>query len=296
MSQNFTHYKFSDNQEKKNFELHVAAHTVCPEESANFNIYDETRSDFFVIAILTQGQVNLKLNLQEKKISKNSLLLLVPDTLKQLVHFTDDIHIYKVVFTAKFLLQIGINKQEIEVIDLNARASGGFIVLSDNEMHLLKKIIEDLEVKNKTVSEHPFGEDIVKHTFSIFLKEIAGIAVKHNIITSQKITRKQALVMEFGDLINTHFRKNRSVKFYADKLAITPKYLSEVVHEITGESASVLIDEKVMYEAKLLLNNPSLTIAQIAEVLHFSDQSFLGKFFKRHLGLSPTQYRNHKLA
>jgi len=280
-------------RDHKIFELHVGTNSLPPPD---FNIYDESRSDFFVINVLAKGSIRIKLNLKEQEISENSVLFLAPNTLKQLIHASDDVKIYKVIFTARFLLQIGVEKQEIEMLEFNSRTQEGILSLKEKEMNILKKVIEDLKEKNESMREHPFGEDIVKYTFRLFLTEMAGIAVKYNILSKQKTSRKQDLVMQFGNLVNLHFKENRSVKFYADQLAITPKYLTEIVHEVTGESASVIIDEKVMYEAKVLLNNPRLSISQIADVLNFSDQSFLGKFFKRHLGLSPSQYRNHKLV
>ncbi len=97
--------------------------------------------------------------------------------------------------------------------------------------------------------------------------------------------------MKFNNLLNLHYKEERSVKYYANLLSITPKYLTEIVHEITGKPAGELIDEKVMQESKFLLSNPSFTIGQIADTLHFSDQSFFRKFFKRHLGISPSEYR-----
>ncbi|PBQ32808.1 hypothetical protein CNR22_13840 [Sphingobacteriaceae bacterium] len=287
--------KFSDIEpDKKIFELHVG---TCAMPPKHFNIYDESRSDFFSVVILLNGSVSLKLNLKEQRFTKNTMVFLLPNTLKQLVNATEDVELYKVIFTTKFLLQIGIDKKDMEMIDFYSRAADGSLTLKDKEVNTLKKIIEDLKEKNDSIHDHPFGEDLVKYTFRIFLSEMAGIVIKNNVSNlAHKVSRKQDLVMQFGSLVDAHFKENRSVKFYADRLSITPKYLTEIVHEITGESASALIDEKVMYEAKVLLNNPRLSIAQIADALHFSDQSFLGKFFKRHLGLSPSQYRNHKLV
>ena len=294
MNNQATVCKFSDiSEDKKVFELHVG---TCVAPPTQFNIYDESRSDFFAVTLLTKGEVTVKLNLKEQKISANSILFLVPNTVKQLVSATEDVEIFKVIFTSKFLMQIGIDKQEIELLDFNSRFNESFINVTDKELTVLKTIIETLKEKNDLFHEHPFGEEIVKYTFKIFLSEMAGIAVKYNLNNKHKISRKQDLVMQFGNLVDLNFKENRSVKFYAEQLAITPKYLTEIVHEVTGQSASVIIDERVMYEAKVLLNNPRLSIAQIADVLHFSDQSFLGKFFKRHIGLSPSQYRNHRLA
>ena len=67
--------------------------------------------------------------------------------------------------------------------------------------------------------------------------------------------------------------------------------LSNVIKELTGKSASQWIDDYVVLEAKTLLKSTNLTILQISEELHFANQSFFGKYFKQHTGLSPMRYR-----
>jgi YesN/AraC family two-component response regulator len=97
--------------------------------------------------------------------------------------------------------------------------------------------------------------------------------------------------MRFVKLLTDSFREERSVIFYAEQLHVTPRYLSQTVKEVTGRSAGDLIDEMVIMEGKALLNNVSLTIAQVAETLYFSDQFFFSKYFKRLTGVSPSEYR-----
>lgn len=288
-------YKFSDLvPDKKNLELHVAN---CSKPPQNMNIYAASRSDFFSIVVLTEGQVNMKINLEEQVITKNSMLFLAPSTIKQLVNASEATKMYKVIFTSKFLLQIGIQKHEIEMINFISQIHDQVVQLSDREVSTLVKLIEELREKSEHATEHPFGEDIVQYTFRIFLSEMAAVGITHNIGTGKnKTSRKQDITMRFGNLVAGNFKEHRTVKYYAERLAITPNYLNEIVHEVTGKSASELIDEKVMHEAKVLLNNPRLTIAQIADLLHFANQSFLGKFFKRHIGVSPSEYRGHHLT
>ena len=79
--------------------------------------------------------------------------------------------------------------------------------------------------------------------------------------------------------------------FYAGILHVTPKYLSKTVKEITGKTCGEMIDEMVVIEAKALLNDTSLTIGQVADELHFSDQFFFSKYFKKQTGISPFGYR-----
>ena len=79
--------------------------------------------------------------------------------------------------------------------------------------------------------------------------------------------------------------------FYASQLCISPQYLSMLLREQTGKSANKWIDDAVLMEAKMLLKTPQLSVQQVAEQLHFSDQSTFGKFFKKHIGLSPLEFR-----
>jgi AraC family transcriptional activator of pobA len=91
--------------------------------------------------------------------------------------------------------------------------------------------------------------------------------------------------------VNLHFLQERSVSFYANKLYITPGHLTETVREVTGKTPGEWITEAVVLEASVLLQNPAFTVAQIADMLHFPDQSTFGKYFKNVKGLSPAAYR-----
>lgn len=286
-------HKFLDLAKKeKKFELHIE---TCIQPQVHVDIHNPSRSDFFSIGILVKGEVSFKLNLKDEKASRNSLLFLSPNTVKQIINKSNDVEFCIVAFTSKFLLQIGIQQYESDMLSFILANSHKIINLTEVESFTLLKLIEDLKQKNQTVEEHPYGDNILQYSFRIFLYEMAAIAKKYNIVNNSKISRKQYLVMKFGNLLNLHYKEERSVKYYANLLAITPKYLTEIVHEVTGKPAGELIDEKVMQESKFLLSNPSFTIGQIADTLHFSDQSFFRKFFKRHLGISPSEYREGNL-
>jgi AraC-like DNA-binding protein len=136
-----------------------------------------------------------------------------------------------------------------------------------------------------------YGKELLYHTFYLFLYEVYGISKKYAVPFHHHVTRKENLVKNFTLLVQKQFRLLRNVNKYAAQLNITPKYLTETVKEITGKTAGEIIDDFVLLEAKLLLDNPVLSIAEIADELHFSDQSFFGKYFKRHTGLSPKEYR-----
>ncbi len=88
-----------------------------------------------------------------------------------------------------------------------------------------------------------------------------------------------------------NYRKEHLVPFYAEQLNITPQYLSLIVKSLTGRTPSQFIFERLYCEARTLLCHPNLSIKEISELLQFSDQSAFGKFFKKHAGLSPVEFR-----
>jgi len=125
-----------------------------------------------------------------------------------------------------------------------------------------------------------------------FIYEIAALSKKYSKAVNSHLSRKEKISMNFINTVKRNFKKERSLQHYAAELAITAKYLTETVKEITGKSAGEVIDSFVIQEARMLLDNASFSIAEIADELNFSDQSFFGKFFKRHTGVSPKEYRN----
>ncbi len=83
----------------------------------------------------------------------------------------------------------------------------------------------------------------------------------------------------------------RSVQFYAGQMFVTPKYLTKITKDSTNKTVRQFIDEMVIAEAKIFLDTPSVSIANVADELNFSDQFFFSKFFKNHTGLSPSEYK-----
>ena len=108
-------------------------------------------------------------------------------------------------------------------------------------------------------------------------KNVAG----HKIDTFIKLIR----------LIEKYYMQERGVAFYADKLCISPVYLTKVVLEVNGQSAHEMIADYVVIEIKTLLRDARLDIKAVARRAGFANQSSLSRFFRLHTGMSPTEYR-----
>jgi AraC family transcriptional regulator, transcriptional activator of pobA len=111
--------------------------------------------------------------------------------------------------------------------------------------------------------------------------------------TIQRTKSNKYLILDhFKILLNKKFKEVASVNQFADLLNITPNYLNMIVKETTGLTANEFMHKRIILEAKRLLINNQLDIAQIAFDLGFKDASYFARFFKRSTGLSPTEFRN----
>lgn len=102
---------------------------------------------------------------------------------------------------------------------------------------------------------------------------------------------QQLLQQKFVQLVNNYYIEKRTVEEYAALLSVTPNHLSQSIKAHTGKNALSFINERLIAEARSLVQYTHHDIAEIAHQLHFSDPANFGKFFKRHTGSTPLEYR-----
>ena len=139
-------------------------------------------------------------------------------------------------------------------------------------------------------TENPFRLQVIENLIRVFY--YGGVNSFPR--TNKSAASTNTIVQRFMELVQEHYTQQRLISFYADKLCITPKYLSKLVKENTGLAASDWIERHVILEARAMLQSSEMTIQQIASALNFPNQSFFGKYFKRATGLSPKQYRENR--
>ena len=119
---------------------------------------------------------------------------------------------------------------------------------------------------------------------------------RHLLGKTRGTSRKQEILDAFMDIVLRHSRKHREVKYYASRLCISVRYLSEITRELMGERPKQIIDRNIISEIKLMLTFSNMSVQQIADYLYFPDQSYLGRFFKHHVGMSPLEYRKQEMV
>lgn len=109
------------------------------------------------------------------------------------------------------------------------------------------------------------------------------------------LSRPEELAGRFLALVEVHCREHHSIEWYADEMCFTPKYIANVVKQVTGRSAGECITYNLIRQAKSLLLSTTLPVQQISDRLGFRNQSHFGTFFRREVGVNPKTFRNRKL-
>lgn len=245
------------------------------------------------IGICIEGEGELCIGVRRHRFRKNSLMLLNPN---QYVRSIQTRHKVK-------MRVVACNLETIEAI--MPKLSGLLPVIIHNPLEAVSELTPeqafgiqeyfDLIQSRLARRNTPFSKGKLTCLLQAMLSEIMEYHFVETDGTEKPRTRKEEILAKFIIEVLQHFRKERSVAFYADRLCMTPKHLSSVVKEITQRTASELIDHYVIMEAKIMLKETDLTIQEIATKLNFANQSFFGKYFKHLTGFSPTNYRKETL-
>jgi AraC-like DNA-binding protein len=111
---------------------------------------------------------------------------------------------------------------------------------------------------------------------------------------TKQATTQQLLLQKFIQLINNQYIDKRTVQEYAEMLSVTSNYLSQSVKQASGKNALTFINDRLAGEAASLIQYTDLEISEIAYHLNFSDPANFGKFFRKQMGLSPSEFRKMK--
>ena len=142
-------------------------------------------------------------------------------------------------------------------------------------------------------SSHRYLHEALRTLFTQFVLDLMD-AMAQNIGPGQVSERTTEQFIAFMRLLNQNFIEHHDIAFYADLLHITTIHLSRIVRRVTGRTVVDYINQMLLMEASWLLRSTDLPLADIAERLHFSDQSSFGRFFTRMKGVNPKRYRMEK--
>lgn len=166
--------------------------------------------------------------------------------------------------------------------------------LDMKEFNRLVGILERLR-DNIRREDHFFRKALILNEVRNFTMETINLGIQRYTgdNPSLKFNYLEELVLRFLQLLIEKGKEWNDVASYSTELCVTPVYLSRTVKSVVGKTAIDLINSARISEAEIMLRKPDTSIQLVADALHFSDQSAFGKFFKRHVGISPMEYKNN---
>jgi len=244
----------------------------------------------FMVLVL-EGSADISLDYVPYTITKNNFITIMPTHIFQVASSSKDLKGMLMMIDKGFLEEINTAKRSPSMTNYMQFRKNPCTELLPEETEHIAKGFELLREKTR-LRTHSFHKEVMQNAFVGFLLELANVLIgKKETFTVPTLSRKEEILNQFLQLLFEHVKEHHVVTFYADKLFITPQYLSLVLKELTGKSANKWIDDALIVEAKILLKMPQITVQQVADQLNFSDQSTFGKFFKKHIGVSPMEFR-----
>ena len=244
--------------------------------------------NFFMMMLHTKGSAELKIDMVDYTLDQPyNILKIAPGQIISITNCSKDFDAMVLILSQRFMENLLVFINDSIPLRIGSRIEN-VLSLQHDEKNMLEGFIRALRhiLSNK---ENPFRLQVVQHVImAIFYssEQVRNMEGNESPRSSADIISK-----EFLELVKENFRSERQLQFYADKLCITPRYLSRVVKETTNSSAAEWIERYVVLEARALLKSTNMTIQQISDNLNFPSQTFFGKYFKRRMGISPKEYR-----
>ena len=246
------------------------------------------KMNFILIGLCLKGKIVYKLDTQEKIINPGDILIVSERHVVDHYQPSPDMRGLCMMLSVNFFREIIQNVRDISSLFLFAR-SHPVMKLEPKEIETFQEYFHVIKQKIGDKGNH-FRKDLIRTLLLAMFYDLSNIIyrVQNN---DKPQTRAEKIFTSYIRLVEKNFRHERRVGWYALELGITSKYLSETVKAVSQRTPNEWIDNYVTLELRVLLKNSTKSIKEITEEMNFPNQSFLGKYFKEHVGMSPSQYR-----
>lgn len=256
------------------------------------------RFDGYLALFCIKGHVLMDINLQTYEVEDSSFIFIVPGYIIKVTDILQDemkdAHFIMVAISKEFMssVRFDFNKLFNESMRIIEKPS---IKLEGEDLKIATKYLSlTVDILNAKMSNKKEVVGSLLSSFcyvigSAWTKKISNMSKSVQYSSSMKVN---LIFEQFLKLVTEYHTSERNMAFYAERLCLTPKYLSKLIKQASGRSAPDWIDSFVILEAKNMLKYSECPIKEIVYKLHFPNQSVFYKFFKAHTGMTPSEYRN----
>lgn len=250
---------------------------------------EPTRLNFILMALCLKGQAKYNIDTKEQTVKAGDLLFISERHIVDNYSASADFECLCIMVSTEFYRGFVQSVQNVSSLLLFSM-NNPVVALTPSEVQVFSNYFHTIREKITNTGHH-YRENLVKALLLAMFYDMSNVIYRVEQQGKKPQMRADALFSQFIRLLEQNFRSIRRVSWYAEQLFITPKYLSEVVKQTSKRTPNEWIDSYVILEARVLLKTTTMSIKEIADELHFPSQSFLGKYFKEHVGVSPSEFR-----
>lgn len=249
----------------------------------------EAFSDYLAHAFCTDGSSRILFNGKWFDFGAGDVLIVRKGKLVEKIEQADDFRVKTIYVESAFI--------ELCTPHSNYGIKGQLSLFLNPVMHLTPAQSEvcrrdyDAVESRLRNDDHHFHREIIINALQAMILDFfdfhSHIYGESNLSTqTASVMTRFLLMLENGD-----FRHHREVTYYADKLCVTPKYLSEISKKVSGYAANYWINHYTALDISRKLRDKSLSFVQISDMFHFSSPAYFSRYVQHHLGMNPTNYR-----
>ena len=260
------------------------AEAVIPTEPRMMN--------FILVALCTKGTIHYQMDTMKQEVKAGDLLIVTDRHVIDKYQASANLEGLGIIMSKEFYQETILNVSDISSLFLFSR-SHPVIRLTSEETQIFNEYFYLIKKKIDEVNR-PFKKNLIRSLVLSMFYDLSNILYRINPNSEEHLTRGDVIFTQFIKLLEENCTRERRVSWYAQQLCITAKYLSETIKQVSKRTPNEWVDDYVMAELRIRLRNSSKSVKEICEEMNFPNQSFLGKYFKEHAGLSPLQFRKTK--
>ncbi len=251
------------------------------------------RTNNGIILLCTLGNAILSINGHRYSLSSGMMCVIFPYDLIEISNADENFQVTSIITSEMFIREASLHLEN--VIHDFFHANRILPVKNKQEFTIVKSMMQWMYKifvdKESYVRRELFLINIRIFFLNIYDKERRRMVQSGLQESIDRNTRSGFLFHKYINLIFDQAQRMREVAFYADELCISPKYLNTICKDVIGKTAKEVIDNRVIMQLKIVLRNTDKTIQQISDEYNFPNQSYFGRYFRKIVGISPSEFR-----
>ena len=241
-----------------------------------------------VFVLCTRGTVRATINLSEYTITHNDFVTVLPGSFIQIHEVSSDTRVCFAGFSSEFISRVSYVETYLDFLPM---ILDNPIMTLQEEVAQLYRNAFSLLIRAYSLPNTLDNKEILMSIFTIFFQGAGEFDNRCKPTTNDPIKREHELYRQFIQLLMTHYTQEHEVSFYAKKCGVTPAHFSGAIRKASGHSPLAIITGIIIMNAKAQLKSTRLPVKEIAFSLGFNNLSFFNKYFRKHVEMTPQEYR-----